>query len=171
MWAAISLGLLAAGVAGAADTVRVAGKVTLVSSLCGGGAAVSQEMIARLPPPQPIAGKEILVVGGGEIRATRPAARFVTRGDGSFVTRLPPGTWCFFDAARKPSAPAAGAPGPPVAAPPSANVDAACLEAQKRRCDLVLTVVKRDISKADITFNAGCPQQYNQPCYRGPMPP
>jgi hypothetical protein len=146
-------------------TKRVAGKAVLTSSICGGGVAIRPEDYERLPPPQPIAGKEFLVVAGDRITAARPAARFVTRPDGTFATRLPPGQWCFFEAARRPKDDRAEPLA--VAAP---NVDAACLAEQQRRCDLVLAV-KADVSRVEITFTQGCPQVWNQPCYRGPMPP
>jgi hypothetical protein len=165
------LGLLVAGVAAAGaaqdDLKRVAGRAVLVSSICGGGAAVRDEDLARLPPPQPIAGKEFLVVAGEQVNASPPRARFVTRADGTFVTRLPPGKWCFFEAARKPSEPR-DQPAPVKVS--SAHVDPGCLEQERRRCDLVLSV-KANVARAEITFTARCPQVWNQPCYRGPMPP
>jgi hypothetical protein len=119
-----------------------------------------------LPPPQPLGGKEFLVVAGERISAARPAAHFVTRPDGTFVTRLPPGQWCFFEAGRRPKDDRAE----PLVAPTGPNVDAGCLADQKLRCDLVLPV-KADVSRVEITFRQGCPQVWNQPCYRGPMPP
>jgi hypothetical protein len=161
--------MVGAGSATAAPSapMRIAGRVTLVSSICGGGAAVTREMLERLPPPQPIPGRAFLVVAGEQISAARPAARFVTRPDGSFVTRLPPGKWCFFEATRRPSGDER--PDKPVAAP-SPHADGGCLAERARRCDLVLAV-KSDVSRADITFRQPCPQPWNQPCYRGPMPP
>jgi hypothetical protein len=162
-------GLLVLGASGAGAktklTKRVAGTAVLVSSVCGGGAAIPDDAVARLPPPQPMGGRDFLVVAGERISAAQPAARFTTRADGSFVTRLGPGTWCFFDAARRPG----DDRGPPeaVAAP---NSDADCLAAEKRRCDLVLAV-QSDVPHAEITFTARCPEVWNQPCYRGPMPP
>jgi hypothetical protein len=163
------LGCLTLGASGAGakpkETKRVAGKAVLVSSVCGGGAAIPDDAVARLPPPQPIGGRDFLVVAGERISAAQPAARFTTRADGTFVTRLAPGTWCFFDAARKldedRAAPPAGAP---------SNTDAGCLAAERRRCDLVLAV-QSDVTHADITFTARCSEPWNQPCYRGPMPP
>jgi hypothetical protein len=162
-------GAAAAG-ASAAESLRVAGRVVQTSSICGGGAAISREQLERLPPPQPLAGKAILVVAGDRINASRPAARFVARADGTFVTRLPPGQWCFFDAARRPSEPRelpAEPRGPARAAP---NIDGGCLEAEMHRCDLVLAV-KANVSGAEINFPQRCSQPWNQPCYRGPMPP
>jgi hypothetical protein len=157
---------LGARFAGASDpgAKRVTGKAVLLSHVCGGGAAISREQIAALPPPAPIGGREFLVVKGEVITAARPAARFVTRADGSFTTRLPPGTWCFFDASRKPNEDAKAPPAPPKPDPEG------CLEALRRRCDLVLAV-KADVRDAEITFSQSCPQPWNQPCYRGPMPP
>jgi hypothetical protein len=166
---ALLFGLLVATGAGAgagpAETKRVAGKAVLVSSVCGGGAAISREQLERLPPPQPVGGKEFLVVAGEQISASRPAARFTTRADGSFVTRLPPGKWCFFEAGRRPRDDHAQ----PIA-PAAPNIDAGCLAAEKRRCDLVLAV-KSDVATAEITFTQRCSEPWNQPCYRGPMPP
>jgi hypothetical protein len=169
---AVLLALIAAGAgsaaAGPAKTKRVAGKVVMTASICSGGVAVTQEMIDRLPPPQPIAGREFLVVAGERISAARPAARFTSRPDGTFATRLPPGTWCFFEAGRRPSD--ERAPQATPIAPVVPSVDANCLAAEKLRCDLVLPV-KADVSQARITFAERCPQQWAQPCYRGPMPP
>jgi hypothetical protein len=162
-------GFLMLGASGVAakprPTKRVAGKAVLVSSICGGGAAIPADAVARLPPPQPIGDRDFLVVAGERISAAQPAARFTTRADGSFVTRLAPGTWCFFDAARRPTDErAAHVSG---AAP---NTDADCLAAERRRCDLVLAV-SSEVTGAEITFTARCPEVWNQPCYRGPMPP
>jgi hypothetical protein len=163
------LGLVVAGVttadASPPETKRVAGKAVLVSTVCGGGAAIRREQWEQLPPPQPLGGKAFLVVRGDRITAAPPSARFVTRPDGTFTIRLPPGTWCFFDASRKPTPDRPG----PIAAP-SPNVDGDCLTAQKQRCDLVLPV-KSDVNRAEISFTARCPQPWNQPCYHGPMPP
>jgi hypothetical protein len=174
---AVLLGLLAlgAGTAAAAppnpkatsktNTKQVTGKAVLTTSICGGGAAIRQEDVDRLPPPQPIGGREFLVVAGERTSAAQPAARFVTRADGTFVTRLPPGRWCFFEAARRPKDDR-----PEPLAPAAPNVDPGCLAAEKRRCDLVLAVTS-DVRQVEITFTQGCPQVWNQPCYRGPMPP
>jgi hypothetical protein len=170
IWASLIGGLLAlggGGVAGTGGLKRVSGRATTVASVCGGGAAISREQIARLPPPQPVGGREFLVVAGERITAARPAARFTTRADGTFVTQLPPGKWCLFDASRRPSEPRGDAAQPPA---PPADTDAACLAAQKQRCDLVLAV-KDDVRDAAIIFTQRCPQPWNQPCYRGPMPP
>jgi hypothetical protein len=166
---ALVLGLIAWGVAGAAaspaDLKRVAGRAVQISSVCGGGAAVSDEQIAQLPPPQPIAGMAFLVVAGDQVRGTRPAARFVTGADGRFVTRLPPGKWCFFEASRRPTEDRA-----PSAAVAARALDADCMAQERRRCDLVLDV-KSDVKRAEIAFPQRCSQPWNQPCYRGPMPP
>jgi hypothetical protein len=158
-----------AALAGGAGTKRVSGRVEQVSSVCGGGAAIRQEQIDALPPPAPIPGKEFLVVAGDRITAARPAARFTSRPDGTFTTRLPPGTWCFFEAGRRPREDQAVAPGS-LPAPPKAGIDAGCLENEKRRCDLVLPV-KSDVRDARITFTTRCSEPWAQPCYRGPMPP
>jgi hypothetical protein len=162
-------GLLALGAggawAGAKETSRVAGIAVLESSVCGGGAAISREQIERLPPPRPVAGKEFLVVAGDRINVKRPVARFTTRIDGTFATRLPAGTWCIFEAARRP----AGDEAPPVAAP-EPGIDEACLAENRRRCDLVLPVTS-DVRAARIVFVERCPQPWAQPCYHGPMPP
>jgi hypothetical protein len=153
-----------AAVAGAPERKRVSGRATMASSICRGGVAVTQEDLDRLPPPRPLPGKEFLVVGGDRIKGGRPAARFVTRADGSFSTALPPGKWCFFEAARRLGEPERAA------APKAARVDADCLEAERHRCDLVL-VVKSDVPRAEISFTERCPQAWAQPCYHGPMPP
>ena len=152
--------------AGADEAKRVAGKVVLEHSICRGGAAITREDMERLPPPQPIAGRAFLVVAGDRIRAKKAVARFTTRADGTFVTHLPPGTWCFFEAGRRPEVGTA----PAAAAPTSAGIDADCLAEQKRRCDLVLAV-KSDVRAAQIVFRERCPQPWAQPCYHGPMPP
>jgi hypothetical protein len=160
-------GVLAVGAAAGAGAPkkRVAGRAERVSSVCGGGAAITDEQIARLPPPVALGGMEFIVVAGNQITAARPVARFVTRPDGTFTTHLPPGTWCFLDAGRKP--PNSGAA---LQAPLRPSIDAGCLESAKRRCDLVLPV-KSDVRDARITFMNQCPEPWNQPCYRGPMPP
>jgi hypothetical protein len=162
------------GGAASKEMNRVAGKATLHTSVCGGGAAIRREDVERLPPPQPIGGREFLVVAGEQISAARPAARFTTRADGTFVTRLPSGTWCFFDAARRPSAADGSAPTAPARAQPvtapAPQTDAGCLAAERHRCDLVLAV-RSHVSRAEIIFTARCPEVWNQPCYRGPMPP
>jgi hypothetical protein len=143
----------------------VSGKVEQVSSVCGGGAAITRAQIEALPPPAPIAGREFLVVAGDRITGARPSARFTSRADGSFSTRLPPGTWCIFEASRRPTDDHAAPP-----AAPRASLDSDCLEEQRRRCDLVLPV-KSDIKDARITFTQRCSEPWNQPCYHGPMPP
>ena len=146
----------------------------MTSSICGGGVAITREQMDNLPPPRPLGGKDFLVVAGNRITAAPPSARFTTRADGTFVTRLPPGTWCFFEAGRRPSE--TNVQGAEPVAPPtrgpraSSGIDPGCVEDQKRRCDLVLPV-KSDIKRAEISFAEPCPQVWNQPCYRGPMPP
>jgi hypothetical protein len=158
------LAVAASAGAGAAKK-RVTGKAERHTSVCGGGAAITQEQIDRLPPPEPMGGMAFLVVAGDQITAARPVARFVTRPDGTFTTQLPPGTWCVFDAGRKP-------PDEPktLQAPAKPSLDGGCLEAERRRCDLVLPV-KSDVRDARITFTTRCSEPWAQPCYHGPMPP
>jgi len=169
--AAWLVGLVALGAgaasAGSPEPKSVEGKATMEHSICRGGVAITQRDYDELPPPVPVAGREFLVVAGSRISDKPPAARFVTRANGAFATRLLPGQWCIFEAARKP---AAGRAKQPVAAAPRPHVDADCLEEERRRCDLVLTV-KADIKKARIVFQERCPQPWAQPCYHGPMPP
>jgi hypothetical protein len=166
-WASLAVVGIAAGVAGAEGpkTMRVSGRAELTPSICRGGVAVTREDYEALPPPSPIAGRAFLVVAGAHIRAGRPVARFTTRADGTFTTRLPAGTWCLFDASRA-LAEERAAP----AAAPRAGIDADCLAEERRRCDLVLPV-KADVRGARIVFPERCPQPWAQPCYHGPMPP
>jgi hypothetical protein len=163
----IGLVAVGTGAGGSQEPRRVEGQVMMEHSICRGGVAVTREDMERLPPPVPIAGREFLVVSGDRISARRPAARFVSRADGTFVARLPPGQWCFFDAARRPES---AKPLQPVAPRKGRSVDQGCLEQERLRCDLVL-VVRSDIKRARITFTERCPQAWAQPCYHGPMPP
>ena len=165
------LALSASGArAGAKKTNRVAGRAVLEASVCGGGAAITQEQIDRLPPPRPIAGREFLVVTGESISAQRPVARFTTGVDGTFLTRLPAGTWCIFEAGRRMVDEPPGPAAPPSAGLDPAGVDRPCLAQEQRRCDLVLAV-KSEVREARIVFTERCPQPWAQPCYHGPMPP
>jgi hypothetical protein len=150
-------------------TWRVSGRVVSVSRICGGGAAITRERLDALPPPQPLAGKQLLIVAGHQIVAQPIRARVTAGPEGRFTTQLSAGTWCIFDAARKPEK-TASAPAPLTAAP-TANVDAACLAAERLRCDALVTVPDRDIGRVEVAFYERCPQVYNQPFYRGPMPP
>ena len=147
-------------------THRVSGRAVLVSRICGGGAAITPERAGQLPPPQPLAGKKLLVTAGEAIATTNPVARITTSEEGKFDLRLEPGTWCVFDAARKLEAREAARSA--AAAP---NQDSACLVRERHRCDEVLRVGNGDRDGVQITFYASCPQPYNQPCYRGPAPP
>ena len=36
---------------------------------------------------------------------------------------------------------------------------------------LLTFIVDEDRTAVEVTFRDSCPQVYNQPCYRGPMPP
>jgi hypothetical protein len=141
-----------------------------VSRLCGGGAAITPEMEAALPPPQPLAGKLLLVVAGEEIAAVPEAARFTTDASGRFETKLPQGTWCVFDAGRKLETRAAEPPGPATSGA-DAYTDEACLAHERRRCDEVIRVSDKGRNVVQVQFYEACPEVYNQPCYRGPMPP
>jgi hypothetical protein len=147
---AVGLVALGAGAAVASSTamLRVAGRATMHHSLCTGGIRVTPEMVEQLPPPEPVGAREFLVVAGDQITTARPAARFATRADGTFVTRLPPGHWCIFDAGRKlePDAPTL-----------TVGVDAGCMESYRRRCDLALAV-KKDVKDAQIVLTQPCPQ-------------
>jgi hypothetical protein len=150
---------------------RVAGRVVSVNRICGGGAAITPEMVAQLPPPQPLVGKVLLVVAGENIGPVPEVARITTGADGQFDIRLSHGAWCVFDAGRKLDGTEK------VRAPdlvlPSANpnIDEACLAVERRRCDEIIRVAEKDQTGLQISFYGSCPEVYNQPCYRGPMPP
>ena len=172
--------ILAAGVASAAPAAtrvarRVTGTVERVihaQGPCGGGVRVTDEQMREHEAKTqrfPVT-KSTFTVFAGSQHVGKPVTRFKTDRAGRFDVRLPEGAFCIMAGERDDVAPdSAAAPLQPMAA----HVDAECLRDLALACDAQLQVRKdgaRDVKLTLHTFTP-CPQQWAQPCYRGPMPP
>ena len=97
-------------------------------------------------------------------------SRFKTDRAGRFEVRLPEGVFCVMAGERDEVAPeTAEAPLRPTAA----HVDPGCLRDRELACDAQLHVRRDTTREVKLTLDTftPCPQQWAQPCYRGPMPP
>jgi len=153
----------------------VSGTVFFVHHYCAtGGAAVTDQMWQEASGKEPRAAS-YRVVAGGRISGEPPLASFASGADGHFELRLPAGTYCAYAADRQVPPPrqdrGAGARPPPSSELTNSNMDAQCLEAEARRCDAIFEVGEAESIHSDIEVMASCPEPFNQPCYRGPMPP
>jgi hypothetical protein len=142
---------------------------------CRGGVRVTnEEMEAWEAKTQrsPLA-KSTFTVFAGQRRVGKPVTRFKTDGAGRFEVRLPEGVFCVMAGALGESAEHAKAAVTAPAAPKSQYVDAECLRERAFTCDAQLYVRKDDARDVKVTLDTftPCPQQWAQPCYRGPMPP
>jgi hypothetical protein len=113
-------------------------------------------------------GNATFTVFAGNRRVGKPVTRFKTDRAARFEVRLPDGEFCVI----------AGdlAAVPPDNSPPSAPqqpyVDSDCLRDRALACDAQL-FVRGDSARVKLTLDTftSCPEQWAQPCYRGPMPP
>jgi len=139
---------------------------------CRGGVRVTNEEMqewAAKTEHIPLV-KTTFTVFAGNRHEGKPVARFKTDRAGRFDVRLPEGDFCVMAGELGAAAPDAS----PLSAPTQAHVDAECLRERAMACDAQL-YVRKDSSTRDVkltldTFTP-CPQQWAQPCYRGPMPP
>jgi hypothetical protein len=142
---------------------------------CRGGVRVTnEEMEAWAAKTQrfPLA-KSTFTVFAGQGHVGKPVTRFKTDGAGRFEVRLPEGVFCVMAGELAEKAEAAVDIGKVPAAPTSQHVDADCLRERAFACDAQLYVRKEDARDVKLTLDTftPCPQQWAQPCYRGPMPP
>ena len=104
--------LLGPSVAASASkgSVHVSGTAYVVQHHLGrwGGVAPTREETEKLrvlnaesTKPRPVGKQRFLVRKGRENRDVRPSAEFVTEADGTFIVRLPPGTWCVVEESKK----------------------------------------------------------------------
>ena len=173
---ALTLAATVASVAIAAPRLRrvtgTAERLIHAQGPCGGGAAITREAMAEWQAKSqhiPLL-KATFTVFAGDKHVGKPVTRFKTDRAGRFDVRLPEGAFCIMAGERDDVAPdSAAAPLQPMAA----HVDAECLRDLALACDAQLQVRKdgaRDVKLTLHTFTP-CPQQWAQPCYRGPMPP
>jgi len=138
---------------------------------CRGGVRVTNEEMEewQAKTQRSTIAKTTFTVFAGNRRVGKPVTRFKTDGAGRFAVSLPEGTFCVMTGALTEATPDKS----PVAAAPGHDIDAECLRDRALTCDAELYVVKdgpRDL-KVTLDTYTPCPQQWAQPCYRGPMPP
>jgi hypothetical protein len=137
---------------------------------CRGGVRVTDEEMQEWQAKTqrfPIA-KSTFTVFAGNRRVGKPVTRFKTDRAGRFEAQLPDGDFCVMAGELGRAEPASS----PVAAAPQPYVDAECLRDRALACDAQL-FVRGDSTRVKVTLDTftPCPQQWAQPCYRGPMPP
>ena len=170
--------ILAAGVASAAPAAtrvarRVTGTVERVihaQGPCGGGVRVTDEQMREHEAKTqrfPVT-KSTFTVFAGSQHVGKPVTRFKTDRAGRFEVRLPDGDFCVMAGALEAVAPENS----PAPVPTQPYMDGACLRERTFACDAQLHV-RGDSARAKLTLDTftPCPQQWAQPCYRGPMPP
>ena len=152
---------------------RVTGTVERVihaQGPCHGGIAVTDEEMQEWEAKTqriPLA-RSTFTVFAGNRHVGKPVTRFKTDRAGGFEVRLPEGVYCVM-------AGELGAVAPdnaPLPVPTQPHVDADCLRDRALACDAQLHV-RGDSARERLTLDTftPCPQQWAQPCYRGPMPP
>jgi hypothetical protein len=164
----------ATALAGKNAPIEVHGRATSEARYCGGGVAATEKMLRAAERSTPLGNATFKANRGEQIDAEATPVSFTTDGSGNFKVRLSRGKWCLYSASRQPP------PRPPPTEkdvsdlPPRTRkgdfIDPQCLEHEKVRCDLVIEVGERPL-EANIQLFQRCPQQWNQPCWVGPMPP
>lgn len=151
---------------------RVAGTVerAIHAQACHGGIRVTDEEMREWEAKTqrfPLA-KSAFTVFAGNQRVGKPVARFKTDRAGRFEVHLPDGDFCVMAGELGAVAPESA----PLPAPTGPHVDAECLRDRALACDAQL-FVRGDSARVKVTLDTftPCPQQWAQPCYRGPMPP
>jgi hypothetical protein len=175
----VAASILAAAAASAALAApravrRVTGTVERVihaQGPCHGGIRVTDEEMQEWEARSqhlPIAKTTFTVFAGNQF-VGKPVTRFKTDGASRFEVSLPEGVYCVMAGERKQGADDKQAA--PVAAAP--HIDAQCLRDRELACDAQLYVRKDNPRTVKLTLDTftPCPQQWAQPCYRGPMPP
>jgi hypothetical protein len=125
---------------------------------------VTEEMMRDASRLEPRPGV-YAAVRGNELKDLGSLQKFSADAAGHFSADLPPGHWCIVDASKLSSLDA------PLPASRASDLDVECLERQRRACDATVDVGEHQTQPLEIHFWAGCPEVFNQPCYRGPMPP
>jgi hypothetical protein len=139
---------------------------------CRGGAAITREEMAELRArdERTLLGQATFTVFAGDRHVGKPVLRFKTDRSGRFDVRLPEGDFCVMAGEHGAVTPETAAPLPRPADP---HVDADCLRGLAEACDAQLHVRKDGAREVKLTLHTftRCPQQWSQPCWRGPMPP
>lgn len=175
-----ALALAAAAISEAAAAPRAVRRLTgtveraiHAQGPCRGGVRVTDEEMQEWEAKTqrfPIA-KSTFTVFAGNRRVGKPLMRFKTDGAGRFDIRLPDGDFCVMAGDIKEAAPEKEPM--PMAVPSQPHVDAECLRDRELACDAQLYVRRDNPRGLKLTLDTftPCPQQWAQPCYRGPMPP
>jgi hypothetical protein len=142
---------------------KVSGIVTATYSYCG-GARPSDEMLAELNRPKPLADKKLFIkTGSSNSKSNSAIKEFTTDADGHFTIALEKGTYCIVEENKSASMiiPASDA---------NHKWDVNCLTKEYERCDFQLNINKQPDS---ISINFLIPCEWNKPCvtYTGPLPP
>lgn len=143
---------------------KVSGTVTATYSYCG-GARPSDEMLAELNRPKPMAEKKLFVKAGNSNSKNEAIIKsFNTDAYGRFNIELPKGTYCIIEENKTTG----------IKIPTSdANHkwDSDCLTKAYEHCDYQLNISGK--STDSITINFYIPCEWNKPCleYTGPLPP
>lgn len=161
---------LDSGIARAATTVSVRGNATSEAHYCGGGAAATEEMMRAAKRSTPLPNAIFKANPGREIDLSAETTTFTTGADASFTVTLPKGPWCFYRASRTHYVPIAPADAELRASRSDGYFDPDCLEREKFRCDDVIEVGVETV-EVNIRISEGCPEEWNQPCWIGPLPP
>jgi hypothetical protein len=169
-------GLIAVALASgaAAPPQHVTGSVERVihaQGPCRGGVAVTREELDEVAAKtQRIALRNAtFTVFAGSKHVGKPVTRFKTDRAARFEVDLPAGVFCVMAGDLK-EAPPERSPAPVAKNP---HVDPACMAERAVACDATLYVRKDSARAVKLTLDTftPCPQQWAQPCYRGPAPP
>ena len=143
---------------------NVSGTVTTTSSYCG-GAAPSQEMLAQMAKPRPIAGKQLFIKSGKENSEGGAVIKSITTDSlGHFQINLKNGAYCIVEEYKS----------KPLVIPKNdkySKWDEECLKEKYAQCDYQLDVLNKNVDDLNINFHKQC--TWSQPClqYDGPLPP
>ena len=143
---------------------NISGTVTTTSSYCG-GAAPSQEMLAEINKPKPVAGKQLFIFTGNQISdSSLLLSSFTTDSLGHFQIKLKKGTYCIVEVQKS----------KPLKIPKddeNSKWDVDCLKEQHSQCDYQLNVIDKNVDDVKINFHQPC--GWSRPClqYEGPLPP
>ena len=143
---------------------KVSGTVTATYSYCG-GARPSEEMLAELKRPKPMAEKKLFIKTGNSNSKNNQALKsFITDADGHFTIELEKGLYCIVEENKS-----AGFKIPVADADHKWDMD--CLTKAYEQCDYQLNISSKPTDTITINFSIPC--EWNKPCvqYTGPLPP
>lgn len=144
----------------------VSGIVLQTNSYCG-GAMPTKAILERCGKEKPLVKKLLILKSKHSIQARDIIAEINPAADGTFIIRLPKGSYAVFDAAKLDTV------FDPAKFENFEMRDKACFKKWLNTPDLEFSVIDKAVEDLKLVFHIPCFTQSTNPCLRyiGPMPP